>query len=65
MEDFDLEDEQEETPVKAYWRCEECGHRDTRRAMPRDRAMFYAKVARDGSPVCPKCRSVGFMPVGF
>lgn len=48
-----------------FWRCEECGHEDRSRPLPPDREKFYARVAERGSPKCPKCKSIGFMPVGF
>ena len=48
-----------------YWLCQECGHESRTRAMPEDKTKFYEKVAKQGSPKCPHCKSVGFMPVGF
>lgn len=54
------------TPPKPFWRCEECGHKDHKKPMPADRVAFYRGlgITKD-SPKCPKCKSVGFMPVGY
>ena len=53
----------EKEPAKRpFWRCEECGYVDRVKLMPRDREAFYK---REESPKCPKCKSVGFVPVGF
>lgn len=46
---------------KPYWICQECGHEDHNKPMPKDREKFYAHE----SPKCPKCKSVGFIPQGF
>lgn len=59
------EDVDWDRPGKPYWACQECGHRDDSKAMPSDRAKFYARVEKNGSPKCPDCKSIGFMPVGF
>ncbi len=48
-----------------FWRCEECLHEDRSRKMPSDRAKFFAKVEKVGSPKCPRCKSDAFMPVGY
>ena len=53
-----------DTPI-SYWQCQECGHTDYKKPMPLDREKFYEKVAQTESPICPKCKSVGFMPVGY
>ncbi len=50
---------------KPFWRCEECGHESHGRPMPKDRDAFYARVATHEAPLCPKCRSRSFMPVGY
>jgi predicted Zn-ribbon and HTH transcriptional regulator len=51
--------------TKPFWRCQECGYENHTRPMPKDRNAFYERVAKTESPKCPKCKSVGFMPVGF
>jgi hypothetical protein len=64
MPDFDPQDDLDDDipPRQPFWRCEECGHQDHIKPMPTDRAKFYARTE---SPKCPKCKSVGFVPVGF
>ena len=45
-----------------YWQCEECGHKDSNKPMPKNREKFY----REGRDIkCPKCKSVGYHPVGY
>jgi hypothetical protein len=44
-----------------YWYCEECGHEDHVRAMPKDRESFYLIEEHD----CPRCKSLGFHPIGW
>lgn len=60
MDEF--EDEDEEVVEKPFWRCQECGYEDKKKPMPMDRNKFYK---RPESPICPKCKSIGFVPVGW
>ena len=55
----------EDIKDRPYWHCEECGYENYTRAMPRERDVFYARVATKGSPICPRCKSESFMPVGY
>ncbi len=55
----------DEVKAEPYWLCQECGHEDHTRPMPVNKNEFYEKVSKKGSPKCPLCKSVGFMPVGF
>lgn len=64
MQPEETEYEDDYTTNEPYWLCQECGHKDTK-AMPKNRIEFYNRVHEKGSPICPKCKSVGFMPVGF
>ena len=62
----DLTIEEDTTPPeKPYWFCESCGHEDHKKTLPADRQAFYAHVDAHGGPTCPKCKSEGFMPVGY
>lgn len=47
---------------RQYWKCNECGHEDHDKQMPLDRDAFYKRAE---SPKCPKCKSIGFVPIGF
>ena len=48
---------------KPFWQCQECGYIDRNKPMPKDRSDFYIKLSKTlMSPLCPKCKSVGFMP---
>ncbi len=47
-----------------YWKCQECGY-VSHKPFPEDREKFYKNVEIHGCPQCPKCKSSGFMPVGF
>ncbi len=60
--DILADDDWADVPASPYWFCDECGYKETNRAMPTDRAKFYAKPPQIK---CPKCRSIGFHPVGF
>jgi hypothetical protein len=62
VEDINWDDDK---PAPKYWLCEECGHEDRIRPMPEDRTKFYARIEKRGSPKCPECKSIGFMPKGF
>lgn len=55
----------DEVARKPHWQCQECGFEDHEKPMPPDRIKFYAVVARKGSPMCPRCKSDSYMPVGF
>jgi hypothetical protein len=52
-------------PRPKYWLCQECGYEDHRKPMPPDREKFYKRVVEHESPKCPRCKSIGYMPVGF
>jgi hypothetical protein len=47
---------------RPFWRCESCGYENRTRPMPPDRERFYKRTR---FPLCPKCKSESFMPVGF
>lgn len=49
-------------PRKPFWRCEECGFKDEKKLMPADRKAHFS---REQSLTCPRCKSIGFVPVGF
>ena len=53
------------TKSKSYWLCQECGHESYTKPMPKDREKFYEKIEASSIPKCPKCKSEGFMPVGY
>lgn len=63
----DTDDDYSPSVKRPFWRCEECGHEDHEKAMPPDRAKFYARMteAKFHLPKCPKCKSESFVPVGF
>lgn len=53
-------------PEKPYWHCEECGHKDRTKPMPKDRNSFFAREAQHGGLHCPKCLSPGsWRPKGY
>jgi hypothetical protein len=51
--------------LRPYWYCEECGHTNYLKPMPKDRGAFYDKINSKGCPVCPRCQSESFMPKGY
>ena len=57
----ELEDENS-NPSEQFWRCEQCSYEDHKKRMPPDRETFYS---RKESMKCPKCKSIGFVPVGY
>jgi predicted Zn-ribbon and HTH transcriptional regulator len=60
MNNEDLKDEEEER--KPFWRCEECGYENHKKAIPKDRQAFYSSQK---AKICPRCKSEALMPVGF
>lgn len=58
-DDWDFE------PTKPYWFCEECGFKDEKKAMPKDKNAFYKKVNNVNAPKCPQCNSHSLMPKGW
>lgn len=61
MNDFDDNNPYFE-PSTPSWICQHCGYEDKNKAMPKDRAKYYAnpKAAK-----CPKCKGDDMMPSGF
>ena len=55
----------EDTRTRPYWMCQECGHENHKKPMPKDHEKFYEKIHNGSIPKCPKCKSEGFMPVGY
>lgn len=56
---------------RAYWFCEECGHKDMQKPLPPDRELFYKNLdvrrerTGDGGYKCRACRSMTLLPKGF
>lgn len=45
-----------------FWQCQECGFENHTKPMPKSKALWNA---RKEFPLCPKCRSEAFVPVGW
>ena len=60
------ENSMEDTNITVqYWQCQECGHRDIFRPMPKDREKFYARISQGIIHTCPKCHSESFMLIEY
>ena len=61
IEDTEDDDLYEPEKCRPSWQCDGCGEHDYKRALPKDRAKFYAK------PYQPKCRKCGsdMSPSGY
>ena len=49
-------------PSNPSWICQHCGYEDKNKAMPKDRAKYYANPYE---AKCPKCKGKSMMPSGF
>lgn len=62
MHETDDTDPYAGTVTEPCWRCQSCGHKDTKKPLPKDRGKYYS----DPKPrKCPRCKSLDMAPEGF